>query len=393
MQYLSKIYALNLSNQLDTLGDWHQSALDWSDKNIEQHLIDSKKTFYSDYGIEKNRSLPKPHSKIKINVANHIRSLLDMLVDQEFRNARGMRDHFIGNEKYTRALFEKVYELKSVPYWSTIDQFMLQEYQVTWLAFKKIKGEPLMINPTQPDSRWQSEHLRVMNELLQSVNQTTDQFVLKGGTALAYGYGLDRFSEDIAFDARSQQNIIPLLKNYCQRKEYDLAIKKDTATVKRVMINYHHSTDQNRKLKVEMSYRMAGLIDNDQLKKINGVQVYELSELFMMKLQAYLDRYWLRDLYDLQFMFHHYSSALSKRDIRDLRYALSEKGIDELDTLIIEQQDASVDPDDLVTRFLEMYDQLGMETNDQSFAGTYTDRLEKKIKQQEEKLLDNDFDL
>jgi predicted nucleotidyltransferase component of viral defense system len=32
------------------------------------------------------------------------------------------------------------------------------------------------------------------------LNKRTDQFILKGGTALARCYGLDRFSEDIDLD-------------------------------------------------------------------------------------------------------------------------------------------------------------------------------------------------
>ena len=44
----------------------------------------------------------------------------------------------------------------------------------------------------------QQSHLRVMHEVLSSVQDTP--LVLKGGTALLVCYGLNRFSEDLDFD-------------------------------------------------------------------------------------------------------------------------------------------------------------------------------------------------
>lgn len=47
------------------------------------------------------------------------------------------------------------------------------------------------------DLVWQPWHKEVMVDCLNYLNRFTDQFVLKGSTALMLCYGLNRFSEDI----------------------------------------------------------------------------------------------------------------------------------------------------------------------------------------------------
>lgn len=48
MRYISGLKALNLPCSLDTCGDWHTSAINWS--NIETK--ESNKSFFKDWGIE-----------------------------------------------------------------------------------------------------------------------------------------------------------------------------------------------------------------------------------------------------------------------------------------------------------------------------------------------------
>lgn len=73
MLYVTGIFALNLTCNLDTCGDWHTSALNWQ----KVTLVDSDTMFFRDYGIEQNRSIPEHDGKYC--VANHIRALLDLL--------------------------------------------------------------------------------------------------------------------------------------------------------------------------------------------------------------------------------------------------------------------------------------------------------------------------
>ena len=57
---------------------------------------------------------------------------------------------------------------------------------------------------TDEEKDWQTNHGNFIEAFLLFLNKQTDQFVLKGGTALSLCYGLDRFSEDIDLDGRKQ---------------------------------------------------------------------------------------------------------------------------------------------------------------------------------------------
>lgn len=134
MLYLSGVHALNIPCALDTCGDWHQSALQWQDLR----LLESKDSIYEDYGIEQNKRIPE-HTEL-YNVANHIRALLDLLVQGNFAVTQGMRDEFICNDNYTEEIFDKVRLLADMTHWNEIDSFMEKEYLTQWLNFKE-RGE------------------------------------------------------------------------------------------------------------------------------------------------------------------------------------------------------------------------------------------------------------
>jgi predicted nucleotidyltransferase component of viral defense system len=79
---------------------------------------------------------------------------------------------------------------------------------------------------------------------------------LKGGTALLFCYGLDRFSEDLDFDGSKKLNLESRLRASLARvtKHHDIRIAKDTDTVQRYKILYH-TVEGAGNLKVETSYR------------------------------------------------------------------------------------------------------------------------------------------
>lgn len=133
MDYITGIHALNLNCDLDTCGDWHQSALKWQNLTIKN----SADSIYGNYGISSNITIPE-HTE-KYNVANHIRALLDLIDEGNFSVASGMRDDFICNGKYTKEIFEKVSELKDSYNWTEIKKFMAKEYMREWINFCKEK--------------------------------------------------------------------------------------------------------------------------------------------------------------------------------------------------------------------------------------------------------------
>ncbi len=131
MKYITGIHALNITCNLLTCGDWHESALRW--QNIT--FAESNAMFFKDYGIEYPKKIPNDDKKYY--VANHIRALLDLLEFGQFTLAQGMRDDFICNEDYTLEIFNKVYQMRSLKNWNEIDNFMGQEYYMAWVNYKK----------------------------------------------------------------------------------------------------------------------------------------------------------------------------------------------------------------------------------------------------------------
>ena len=130
MKYLTGIHALNLPCNLDTSGDWHTSALKWQDLTWRY----SEQSIFKDYGIEIDRSI-KFINMHHVNIANHIRALLDLLDEQNYPTAEGMKEDFICNDKYTLEIFSKVSMLRYRQYWNNIDTFMHKEYGEEWKEY------------------------------------------------------------------------------------------------------------------------------------------------------------------------------------------------------------------------------------------------------------------
>lgn len=131
MKYVTGIHALNLTCDLLTCGDWHQSAIQWE----HPEMADSEQMFFGEYGVESDRKIPCHEERFY--AANHIRALLDLLEVGNFTQAQGMKEDFICNEDYTEEVLELVWKMKSLPHWEKIDRFMGKEYLMKWLRFKR----------------------------------------------------------------------------------------------------------------------------------------------------------------------------------------------------------------------------------------------------------------
>ena len=132
MLYLSGIHALNIENSLNTCGDWHTSALDWS--NIK--LVDSSNSMFGDWGIEMNKSIPE-HTEL-YNVADDLRAILDLMQKEEnLGYLKGFRDDFICTDEYNDIFFQKVILLRNLKHWHNIDELMQREFMFEWQNFLK----------------------------------------------------------------------------------------------------------------------------------------------------------------------------------------------------------------------------------------------------------------
>lgn len=206
---------------------------------------------------------------------------------------------------------------------------------------------------------WMVSHKKLITEFLSYLFANSQDFVLKGGTSLMLCYGLDRFSEDIDFDGfgRGKETFFILVDRFVTMSNGSMSyrIGKDTDMVKRVFIHYKGS----KPLKVEVSFRRARVMQ-DEVSVINGMLVYTIPMLFMMKINSFSGRDKIRDLYDIVFMYHNYKNYLNGTLLSSLSDVVAFKGVEYVDFLLKNQGDKLVNADLLAEKFMYMYYDLGL---------------------------------
>jgi predicted nucleotidyltransferase component of viral defense system len=143
-----------------------------------------------------------------------------------------------------------------------------------------------------------------MQEILKSVSEKP--LIFKGGSALMFFYGLDRFSEDLDFDSKYEISVKSLMSTF--KRIGEIAVKKDTKTVKRI---YVKPSGENFNIKVEISLRSYTPID-EPISVFNKLKVYSINDLFSQKIKAFIGRDKARDLYDIGFIVWKYGERLNK---------------------------------------------------------------------------------
>lgn len=165
-------------------------------------------------------------------------------------------------------------------------------------------------------SREQAAHVHIMRCVVAALQDTP--MVLKGGTALLLCYGLDRFSEDLDYDAPKKLNLESRLERALQRETSSFTIErtKDTDTVLRYRILYTAQGVEGR-LKLEISFRDE--IDSGTVTVGKGIRTYEAGQLIRQKANALKNRTAARDLYDIHFLASHYHSDFAPEVVKELR--------------------------------------------------------------------------
>ena len=185
---------------------------------------------------------------------------------------------------------------------------------------------------------YQEDRIKFMKEILPLFSEN---FILKGGTALSLFYGLNRYSEDLDFDCISQNmNFIKNLKTHRNFKEWKITIKKDTEFVFKAMIDYGATSHLgNYPLKIEVSGRERNRLrllkdKNIFYQNINGVNVYNIDKLIAMKINAFNGRDKVRDLFDINFLFEHYPELFTIANLESIITKFHYYGEEELDLLL-----------------------------------------------------------
>ena len=107
--------------------------MNWN--NLGKYTKESDNSIFKDYGIEKSKEIPE-HTE-KYNVANTLRSILDLLEDGHTRYLIGFRNDFIMVDDYNDEFFNKVLLLRNNIHWKDIDCLMKKEFMFLWDNFKE----------------------------------------------------------------------------------------------------------------------------------------------------------------------------------------------------------------------------------------------------------------
>ena len=206
-------------------------------------------------------------------------------------------------------------------------------------------------------SDWRPRHENVIKDVLKFINSRSDKFILKGGTALKQCYGLDRFSEDIDFNAEPGNDLRGILDEYLKvRPKYGFTIMSDTDTTQRYMLHYG---DPKHPVKIEISHKLRS-IDPEDLANVGGTQTYGISALARQKAAAYRGRDKIRDVYDILFIVNSLWDKLDRITQGLIKNDLMYKGIDDIDMMINDQPDELIDPEMLANKALDAFDKLGI---------------------------------
>jgi len=157
--------------------------------------------------------------------------------------------------------------------------------------------------------------------------------ILKGGTALMLFYELDRFSEDLDFDAYKPYDspeFIRHLEVLLEKMSFKFALHKDTPTVKRFKL---YTKRLPTPIKLEISFRQCAQL-RDTLKDVTvqtnaGLRVYTIDRMLNLKLSALLNRTAARDLYDVAFISSNWIDALSQSSLQNLRQVLDKQTLED----------------------------------------------------------------
>ena len=174
---------------------------------------------------------------------------------------------------------------------------------------------PFKLVPFSPE---QQRHVNLMRHVAQEITaQTGNNLILKGGTGLLLAYGLPRYSTDLDFDGR--RTSIDLTRPIragtaaASLEVEALTTKKNTDTTRRHML--HYSQQAGTPLKIEVSYRQANRIREEDITTVDGICVYRINKLATLKIDALVNRVGARDIFDASFLLHRYPDQISDTDL------------------------------------------------------------------------------
>lgn len=154
------------------------------------------------------------------------------------------------------------------------------------------------------DLQQMKNHEEILRRLARDLTKDNPGLVLKGGTALRLCYNLDRYSEDLDFDAgaplRIGNKIRHAFRMYGGVELSHIDVLKDTDTTRRIRVVYHdRASSREERILVEESLRNPENVQNAVV--VDGIRTYPFETLAAIKLDLVANnrRTKARDLHDL----------------------------------------------------------------------------------------------
>lgn len=233
----------------------------------------------------------------------------------------------------------------------------------------------------QPNQTPEESHQYLMRSILSGLSDTP--LTLKGGSALIFGYGLNRTSEDLDFDSgvklNLQHKIEASIPNGYQIN--DLRAVKDTDTVTRLKLAYTGPSGEKGRLKLEVSYR-----DPEAASDINPdkpFRVASLNRLLHQKILAAHDgdhpRDKVRDLFDINFILSQKDEPLNRSVLARAKTFSADK------PALLERYMPDYEVDNSVNARVELEDLV-----EQCFTNASTQSLDSRLSSLREKSANNE---
>lgn len=134
MTYLTGMLAFGIPCDYDTPGKWNLGRSDYLDK--EQFItLSTEDSPIGDWGVVPNCLVPG-YEYMLMNVANHVRAYVDLLVLERFDLLKDAFFEYINNAKARKDIFMIVYgKLRHTANFPEINDFMEKEFGNAWYSY------------------------------------------------------------------------------------------------------------------------------------------------------------------------------------------------------------------------------------------------------------------
>lgn len=191
---------------------------------------------------------------------------------------------------------------------------------------------------------------KVIKDFLKFLNHKSQDFALKGRTALVECYNLNKEFDNIELDSKKGGRIFAITRDFCNEYKYEYNILKDTYMNNTVSINYGVN---NKPLIIDVSLRI-GFKESNTIV-INEIKTYYIDKLANLELDSFNRNSTVKDAYDIAFIYNEYKEKLSYETIQNMKDCVLYKGLEYLDFLIENKTDELINKEEAEKYYLKMY--------------------------------------